>query len=134
LVALGTGLLLANQEEKVAVPDLRGKRVDAAEKMLRERGLDSETKQHFSKDCTKGNVVKQSPKAGTEVDRGRTVELTVCQGPKQVTVPDVVGDHVDDARKTLENEGFKVEVRPLDSPETKGEVLRTDPKPNAEVA
>ncbi len=35
--------------------------------------------------------------------------LTLSKGPEMVEVPDVVGDSVDDARRELEEAGFRVE-------------------------
>ena len=38
-----------------------------------------------------GNVISQSPTAGTEVAQGSAVDLVISSGPDNATVPDVVG-------------------------------------------
>lgn len=61
-----------------------------------------------------GTVANQSVGAGAQAAAGDTVTLTVSKGPRQIPVPDVTGQQVDAARKTLEGLGFKVKVdRPL---------------------
>ncbi|HEY4280266.1 MAG TPA: Stk1 family PASTA domain-containing Ser/Thr kinase [Conexibacter sp.] len=56
----------------------------------------------------KGLVIKTSPPAGRNVDRGSPVNVYVSTGPAQVTIPDTVGESAGVARATLENAGFDV--------------------------
>ncbi|MFD6230647.1 Stk1 family PASTA domain-containing Ser/Thr kinase [Streptomyces sp. NPDC060232] len=61
-----------------------------------------------------GTVANQSIGAGAQAAAGDTVTLTVSKGPRQLPVPNVIGQDVDSARRTLEAAGFKVKVdRPL---------------------
>ena len=55
-----------------------------------------------------GEVIAQSPAAGTHVDPGSRVTLTVSKGPKQVEVPDVVGLHAAEAAARLRAAGLQV--------------------------
>lgn len=55
-------------------------------------------------------IFEQSVKAGDEVKKGTAIVLTVSKGIETVSVPDVGGKSKDDAVKTLEEEGFKVEL------------------------
>ncbi len=57
-----------------------------------------------------GSVVRQSAAEGDRLAEGDTVTLTVSKGPRMVSVPDVVGDDVDDAKRTLREAGFEVKV------------------------
>ncbi|MEU6868877.1 PASTA domain-containing protein, partial [Streptomyces sp. NPDC046876] len=57
-----------------------------------------------------GTVANQSVSAGAQAAAGDTVVLTVSKGPRQIPVPNVVGQEADLARKTLEAAGFKVKV------------------------
>ena len=43
--------------------------------------------------------------------KGATVTLTIAKEPKQVAVPDVLGDDVNDAVDALEEAGFRVRQR-----------------------
>jgi eukaryotic-like serine/threonine-protein kinase len=60
-----------------------------------------------------GSVIGQVVPAGTELQRGDTVELTVSTGPNppaDVAVPDVIGQTRADAQAALERAGFDVQA------------------------
>ncbi|MGH3730079.1 MAG: Stk1 family PASTA domain-containing Ser/Thr kinase [Micromonosporaceae bacterium] len=127
VVALATGLILANQNPPVTVPDVKGDKYEVAVETLENKGLKPEQKAKYSKDCTKGDVVSQDPRAGRKVDRGARVTLSVCQGPRRVEVPEVVGKDVQTAQGELKDAGFGVKITEEDSGQPEGEVLRTNP-------
>ena len=76
-----------------------------------------------------GTVLQMSPSAGTSVEKGDTVTLTVAKAPAQVEVPDVGGEMSDDAERLLEQAGFEVRRRrqTVDGPEGNDVVLETSP-------
>ncbi|MFF7139949.1 Stk1 family PASTA domain-containing Ser/Thr kinase [Streptomyces nodosus] len=101
--------LKVSKGSPVEVPDVTGESVDDATADLQDAGLQvkiSDTP--VTSDLDAGQVVRQSPGAGARTGKGDTVTLTISKGPERVEVPDVVGRHVDEARKTLEAAGFKV--------------------------
>ena len=58
-----------------------------------------------------GRVVAQAQPAGTELERGATVQLNVSTGPdpaEKVTVPSTAGQTLDEGRDALEQAGFEV--------------------------
>ncbi len=56
-----------------------------------------------------GTVIDQSLEADLLVKKGtKTIILTVSKGPNMVRIPDVVGQHRDQAEAMLSNAGFKV--------------------------
>ena len=58
-----------------------------------------------------GQVIAQAQPAGTELERGDTVQLNVSIGPDPAAgepVPDVTGRRLDEARQALEQAGFEV--------------------------
>jgi serine/threonine-protein kinase len=57
-----------------------------------------------------GTITGQSPAAGTAITPGEVVTVNVSAGPAEVAVPDVLGQKVDDARQTLQQAGFQVQV------------------------
>jgi len=61
-----------------------------------------------------GQVVRQSPAAGTPLLRGGTVRFWVSSGPPMVPVPDVVGASERSATDTLRAAGFLVTVDSTD--------------------
>ncbi len=59
----------------------------------------------------KGTIARQSTAEGESLGEGETVTLTVSKGPEMVTVPDVTGKDVEDAKRELAALGFQVEVK-----------------------
>ena len=53
-------------------------------------------------------VIRQNPEAGTKVDHNALVELVISNGLPLVGLPDVRGYNVNDAQRTLEDDGFRV--------------------------
>jgi serine/threonine-protein kinase len=76
-----------------------------------------------------GQVIGQTPVAGTLEPPGTKIQLTVSKGPKTVTVENVVGDNQADAAQILVQEGFKVSVTTQDvtDPTQAGLVLSQSP-------
>jgi serine/threonine-protein kinase len=123
-------LVVSKGREGVAVPKLTGLSGDDAASQLKDLGLASKvTEQESSKEA--GTVIAQDPPAGTTVDKGATVSLTVAK--ERPEVPDVSTDNptAEDAQKELEQAGFKVKVKqdPTAPPEFAGLVVGQDPAP-----
>jgi serine/threonine-protein kinase len=93
---------------QVPVVDGEGRR--AARKLLTERGFEVREVEEPSETVPHDHVIRTNPAGGLQLDIGSQVTLVVSTGPPQVTVPDVVGDQVADARSTLRDAGFKVSV------------------------
>ena len=74
-------------------------------------------------------VTAQSPAAGTLVDRGTRVQVTVSTGPKPepVEVDNVIGQTYDVAVAMLQARGFSVERKEVDSDQPAGVVVGQDP-------
>ncbi|MFH9607819.1 Stk1 family PASTA domain-containing Ser/Thr kinase [Streptomyces sp. NPDC017448] len=103
--------LVVSKGAPIDVPDVTGLSVKDATAELEAEGLKAEAlpgRVHSSEAA--GDVAEQSPGEGTEAAEGDTVELTVSKGPRLLDVPDVTGRNVDEARSTLEEAGFEVEV------------------------
>jgi len=62
----------------------------------------------YSSDAQEGIIFKQSVDAGEEVEEKTQIVLTVSKGIQTETVPDVGGMALEDAKKKLEDLGFKV--------------------------
>ncbi|WP_067606417.1 Stk1 family PASTA domain-containing Ser/Thr kinase [Nocardiopsis listeri] len=95
----------------IPVPSLAGEERADAESTLEELGLTVEIVEEDSENVKEGQVIDQTPDTGTNVGPGSTVTLTVSTGPPDVEIPDVLGEKIKDARETLEDAGFKVEVK-----------------------
>src|SRR5690606_36669015 len=98
--------------EQVQVPPLVGETFKAAKQQLSAVGLEFSSSQ-VANSRPKGEVIRQSPNAGTEVDAGSTVTLTVSSGPQETTVaiPALVGLTQSDAESQLSSAGLVASVQ-----------------------
>ncbi len=81
-----------------------------------------------------GLVVRQDPAAGTKVDKGEVVLLTISDGAGSVKVPDVTGQSFEDAQTALDAKGLTAQRKPEASDTvTAGLVTRTDPPAGASI-
>lgn len=91
----------------VKVPAVTGLSEAGATSMLQNAGLKAKATHVNDDPATAGQVISQNPVAGGSVAAGSEVEITVNDGPKQVTIPgDLVGKSVDEARKALVKAGI----------------------------
>ncbi len=122
-----------SQPQTLDVPRLTGLDVADARTRLRDLGLRS-TVTRIDSNRPEGTIVDQDPGAGTAVERGGTVALTVSSGPAAVPVPDVVGLDEESARAQLESAGFEVRTidEPTDDPTSDGVVVGQSPGPGAQ--
>jgi serine/threonine-protein kinase len=123
--------------EKVSVPNVVGKTKDAARSALEDKGFDVSVAEEPNDDAPIGQVIKQDPLGGSELDSGSTVKITVSSGEKAYTVPNVVGKTEDDAFDTLRNaDGSYVvkTVRESSATVDEGRVIRTDPAAGTETS
>ncbi|MCA1903194.1 MAG: PASTA domain-containing protein, partial [Candidatus Hydrogenedens sp.] len=78
--------------QKTSVPSVIGISQSSAESSITGAGLTvGSITQKCSDTVSEGNVISQSPTAGTEVSPGMEVNLVVSTGPCAVTIPNVVG-------------------------------------------
>ncbi|SPF00942.1 Serine/threonine-protein kinase PknL [Streptomyces sp. MA5143a] len=103
-------LTISKGPETVALPDLKGYRLDKAKARLKSDGLEPGlVTREFSDEVIRGQVIRTEPGAGTKVSSGSAVALVVSRGAP-VEIPDVAGSSVEDATAALEDEGLKVEI------------------------
>ncbi|WP_274557465.1 Stk1 family PASTA domain-containing Ser/Thr kinase [Streptomyces spiramyceticus] len=103
--------MVVSKGSPIEVPDVTGESVEDAASELEDLGFDVKVASgRVSSQEEAGSVAKQSAAEGDRLAEGDTITLTVSKGPRMIPVPDVVGENVDDARSTLEDAGFEVDV------------------------
>ncbi|GAA4521925.1 MULTISPECIES: Stk1 family PASTA domain-containing Ser/Thr kinase [Nonomuraea] len=124
-------VVVSKGAEKVKVPaDLIGMTTEEANARLTELGLSSTIKTRASSQ-PEGKVFRTDPKAGASVAKGDTVTLFI---PKEaVAVPSVQGMTEEEARRTLEEAGFKVKVVTQPSDQAQGTVIQQNPGEGAKL-
>jgi beta-lactam-binding protein with PASTA domain len=127
-------LFVSSGPKQVAVPDVIGLSRDSAERRLRSEGLEAEVEERPS-DKPQDEVIGQSPSAGTKVDTGSPIKLTISTGPEKVEVPNVVGLSAEDGGQQLRAEGLTPvrRIRDVDDAADDGAVIDQRPAAGAEV-
>lgn len=119
----------------VAVPDLVGSTQEAADARLTSAGLLGSYVM-FADPSPNGTVLAQGPAAGTEVEGGSSVSVTVSSGPgtppppARTAVPNVVGMPRPKAKDRLRAAGFTVAVTFVNRPSGQDDEV-IDQQPNA---
>lgn len=83
-------ILISKGPKPVPVPDISGKKSSAAQAALTKIGLVPAVTGKYSEKVPEGQVIKVTPKPGTVVNSGSTVDLVVSKGPPPVEVPSLV--------------------------------------------
>lgn len=96
--------------EDITVPDVTGKQVEIAKKILKDKKLDVSVKEVESDEVPVGEVISQTPSGGAVVKANRTIYLTVSKGNKgeEVLIPDLRSLTLDEAEKKLKEIGLSV--------------------------
>ena len=127
-------LTLSLGPERYEVPDVVGKTYDLAVldlekvKVRIERGPDK-----YDDNLPPGVVIAVDPKPGTEVKPGDKVTVTVSKGRAPITVPNLVGKNINEARAILSNHGLVPRETYVQSNEPKDQVIRQSPQFGAGV-
>ena len=122
-------LTLSLGKERFAVPDLTGLELSAARGDLEESNLKlKEGKKQYNDTIPEGAVVSTDPAAGTQLKRGDTVTVIVSQGKAPITVPDLAGRNINDARAQLQQLGLTAVERYKDSDQQADLVIAQTPK------
>jgi serine/threonine-protein kinase len=123
-------VIVSSGPAPVKVPDVIGQSLSAAEGALTNAGLAVGTvTRRTSTSQSPGTVLAQSPSTGTSVKAESKVNLTVAQAPKEIAVPNVVGESQTLALVTLGQAGFKPKTTSVKTsePSQVGIVLHQSP-------
>jgi beta-lactam-binding protein with PASTA domain/tRNA A-37 threonylcarbamoyl transferase component Bud32 len=127
-------LFVSSGPERVAVPGVIGQTRESAESEIENAGLDVAAQERESSEPA-GEVIEQSPPAGTRVEKGSRVTIVVSTGEEKVQVPNVVGLSAGDAARQLRADGLRAvqRERAVDSAEEDGVVIDQRPSAGADV-
>lgn len=129
-------LTLSLGPEQLTVPDVVGKEFDLATTDLTDGGLKVvEGASRYHDSLPEGMVVATDPEAGTEVEPGHAVTVTLSKGRAPISVPNLVGKSLDEARSTLNQLGLVLVEPPTvkESDRPRNEVLGQSPADGAGV-
>jgi len=118
---------------KVAVPDLKGLDQAQATAKLTEVGLkldpvvDEDNPASNTDPNQYGKVTSQNPAANSQLEKGKTVRITIIGRPDTKTPNDCTGQQYDVCKAGLEGQGFVVTQRPTPSELPKNQVISQTP-------
>jgi beta-lactam-binding protein with PASTA domain/tRNA A-37 threonylcarbamoyl transferase component Bud32 len=128
-------LTISKGLKPVVVPDVTSEVVGDATSELRGRNLTLAISERDQSDqIAAGVVLSQTPAAGTPVDPGSTVSVTVSAGAPQLVVPDVGGRSAADATSALEDAGLQTNLEyVVDASANAGTVLKQNPDKGVQI-
>jgi len=94
-------LLVSGGPATTSVPNVVGETVSTARSTLTKAGFAVTTSQKASSSVAANDVISQDPAAGTKLAPGSSVNLVVSSGQAKATVPNVVGQTLNNATNTL---------------------------------
>ncbi|MFH8569625.1 Stk1 family PASTA domain-containing Ser/Thr kinase [Streptomyces sp. NPDC017993] len=129
LLGVGTGVWYINSGQFTTVPAVLDMPQSKAEKTLRDEGLGVKVSRGYSANVQRGHVMATDPANGKRIRGNGTVTLTVSRGPEIVSIPDLSGTPVADAKRRLRDLGLTpgTETRGFSDEVARGSVIRTDP-------
>lgn len=97
--------------KNVEVPDLIGKNISTAKRILQEAGLHAVVRDSIWSETAKiESVLEQHPEPGSMTKLEGTVYLVICKGSQIVAVPGVVGRSYEEAFIALRGSGLRASV------------------------
>jgi eukaryotic-like serine/threonine-protein kinase len=129
------GIFVSAGPKLVKVPVLVNKQRRLAVQEIRARGLRSEVEEEETDGVAAGEVMKQQPSAGTEVEPGETVIVVVAKPKAKVRAPGTVGLERREAVETVRAAGLSptVEEEEVANEAKIGIVVRQTPRGGEET-
>jgi len=123
-------LTVSKGPERYTVPELVGSTATEARARLEEKRLElGKTSQAFDEKVPAGQIVSTSPKAGTALKRGASVNIVVSKGRQPIELQDFTGKPADQAVASLTDAGLQVDAtkREFSTDVPKGSVISQSP-------
>jgi serine/threonine-protein kinase len=127
-------LTVSSGPKLVRVPVLVGTQRSVAVQQIRGRGLVPSVSEEESSE-PEGQVIEQSPDAGSEARPGSTVSIVVSGGEEQSSVPNVIGKLRSEAVASIREAGLEpvVSEQVTDVPSKVGKAIDQFPPPGTEA-
>ncbi len=97
--------------DEVKVPNFIGLKIDEANELASQNDLQIEIKEEVVDESTpEGCIIEQSPKARRKAQKGSVVQVIISVGAEKIRVGDYELTNFENAKKSLEDLGFTVEI------------------------
>lgn len=121
----------------VEVPDVTGMPVNEARKALEDAGLQVDTHEEPSPDVPRDSVIRTNPAAGSTLQEGASVQLTVSSGKEVTDVPDLTGMTLQEASAALQGSGLSLNSQATEEESDavpEGQILRQNPAAGTQIS
>jgi serine/threonine-protein kinase len=128
-------LVLSLGPERYDVPQLAGQTEDQAQDTIAATNLAfGSSVGRWSETVPEGQVIRSSPKAGTTLKPGATVDLVLSRGRKPFELKDWTGKDYDGVKAALEKRNLQVEAgEEYSDTVAAGDIISQDPAPGTVV-
>jgi beta-lactam-binding protein with PASTA domain len=125
-------LVVSTGPDQWILSDLRAQDYVTASAELTQRGMRIQAVSQPDKTATPGTIIEQNPPAGTKLNIGDVVTLTVAKADKSATVPNIpIGTAKDEAVRLIQQAGLQASVKPpvASADFAPGQVMEISPAP-----
>ncbi len=131
-----TAIRFAIHGREVEMPSLAGKSARDAQSILAGRSLSMRVADRVYSDLAPGQVVRQSPPAGTHMKASQQAQVVLSLGQRVITIPELEGKSSRAARIVLLRSGLQVgEISGVYLPEYESDaVIQQNPRPGGGAA
>ncbi|MEU8677451.1 Stk1 family PASTA domain-containing Ser/Thr kinase [Streptomyces sp. NPDC048560] len=128
-ILIGKSVFGSNGDDSsFKVPNMVGSTVPEAERLADNAGVVLKIGgKEACESQPKGKICSQTPATG-EMKEKETLTVIVSSGAPKIEVPDVTDETESDARKALEDKGFSVVVKSVESDQTPDTVVEQNPE------
>lgn len=101
--------ILLRAGDNVVCPDIRGKTVEDAREMAKNKGLPLVVLRYENRsDVPYNHITVQKPEANIPIRKGRIIHVIVSEGPKLTDVPNLTGRSLQEAEETLREKNLEI--------------------------
>ena len=118
----------------VKVPNVKGKNIKEASKILKKSHLEAVKKEIFSEKIKKGIVMSQSVKDGDKADENSKIKVIVSKGKDRIVIPNIEGKSYKEAKNIIKQKGLKTKkVKEYSSYISRNKIINTSPSAGKKV-
>lgn len=128
---------IEQRDTTVQVPDVAGLPLQQAREELEGLGLEVDTTEEPSPDVERGSVIRSNPAAGSTLQEGASVQLTVSSGKEVTDVPDLTRLTLQQASSALQAVGLSLNSQATEEESDsvpEGQILQQNPAAGTQIS
>ncbi|KQB84634.1 Stk1 family PASTA domain-containing Ser/Thr kinase [Corynebacterium oculi] len=128
---------IEQRDTTVQVPDVAGMPLSDARDALEELGLVVDTNEEPSPEVERGSVIRSNPAAGSTLQEGASVQLTVSSGKEVTDVPNLTGMTLQQASSALQAVGLSLNSQATEEESDsvpEGQILQQNPAAGTQIS